>query len=89
MPTREWFCLMSRVPVKYLSGEKLEFALVPKEKAMTVVPVASDKPFTALDKLESAHLQESNDKAEIVIDPNLDQQDSGQSQESPHRWEQP
>jgi len=89
VPTGEWFCLVSRVPVKYLSGEKLEFTLVPKDKKQTAVPVATDEPFHALDKLDSAYLQQSEGGTEIVIDPAPDQQDSDLSQGSQHRWEQP
>ena len=89
VPTGEWFCLVSRVPIKYLSGDKLEFLLVPKDRQVSVVPVATNEPFPELDKLESAHLQEADGKTEVVIDPIPNQQDSDPSQESPHIWEQP
>lgn len=89
VPTGEWFCLVTRVPIKYLPGEKLEFSLVPKDKQEIAVPVATNEPFSKLDKLDSAHLQEFDDKMEIVIDPIPNQQDSDLSQESPHKWEQP
>lgn len=89
VPTGEWFCLVSRVPVKHLPGENLQFTLVSKDKRDTIVPVKTNEPFPALDMLDSAHLQESEGKAEIVIDPAPGPQDSDQSQESPHKWEQP
>lgn len=84
VPTGEWFCLVSRVPMKYLSGERLEFALVPKDKQEIAVPVATGEPFADLDKLDSAHLQQSHEKTEIIIDPIQDPQGSDLSQESPH-----
>ena len=87
VPTGEWFCLVTRVPVEYLSGEKMEFSLLSKDRRATAVPVASNEPFPDLDKLESAYLQEADGKTEIIIDPAPDQQDSDQSQESPHKWE--
>lgn len=84
VPTGEWFCLVSRVPIKYLPGERLEFTLIPKDKQEKVVSVATDEPFADLDKLDSAHLQQSNGKTEIIIDPIPGQQDSDPNQESPH-----
>ena len=87
VPAGEWFCLVSRVPIKYLPGEKLEFALVPRERHVSVIPVAENETFPALDMLESAHFQERNGNAEIVIDPVPVPQGSDQSQESPHKWE--
>lgn len=87
VPTGEWFCLVSRVPVKYLSGENLRFSLVPKEQRG--VPVKTGGAFSHLDKLETARLQEINGMSEIIIDPVQDPQDSDPSQESPHIWEQP
>lgn len=89
VPTGEWFCLVSRVPIKYLSGDKLEFALVPKDRQELVVPVVTDEPFEDLDKLESAYLQQTDGKSKIIIDPIPSPQDSDPSQESPHIWEQP
>lgn len=89
VPTGEWFGLVTRVPVKYLSGDKLEFALVPKDSQVTAIPVVTNEPFEDLDKLESAYLQEKDGKAEIIIDPTLSPQGSDPSQESPHIWEQP
>lgn len=88
VPTGEWFCLVCRVPVKYLTGEKLVFTLAPNEKR-TAVPVETDTPFPALDKLETAYLQENADSTEIVIDPAQDQRDSDLSQESQNKWVQP
>lgn len=87
VPVGEWFCLVSRVPIKHLSGEILEFSLVPKDRQKLAVPVATDEPFANLDKLESAHLEEADGKTEIIIDPIQDQPDSDQSQEYPHIWE--
>ena len=89
VPTGAWFCLVSRVPVKYLPGEELKFTLIPKDKKGSVIHVESDKPFPALDKLESACLQETECGAEIVIDPAPDQQDSDLNQEFQHKWVQP
>lgn len=87
VPAGEWFCLVTRVPIKYLSGEKLEFTLVSKDRQELAVPVAMDEPFADLDKLESAYFQEKDGKAKIIIDPIPNPQDSGLSQESPHKWE--
>lgn len=79
---------VTRVPMKYLSGEKLTFTLVPKDKKETVIPVATDQPFAYLDKLDSARLQEADGQQEIIIDPVQGLQDSDLSQESPHILEQ-
>lgn len=87
VPAGEYFCLVTRVPTKYLSGEELEFSLIPKDDQVLTVPVASNEPFAELDKLESARLQETDGKTELIIDPIPLQQDSGPSQESPHKWE--
>jgi len=89
VPAGEWFTLVTRVPIKYLSGDKLAFALVPKDRQVVTVPVATDENFPDLDKLESAYLQDKDGKTEIIIDPILSPQDSDQSQEFPHIWEQP
>ncbi len=89
VPTGEWFCLVSRVAVKNLPGVNLQFTLVSKDKKETAVPVATDEPFPHLDKLDSAHLLETEEKTEIIIDPAPDPQDSDPSQEFPHKWEQP
>ena len=86
VPAGEWFCLVTRVPIKYLSEDKLEFTLVPKDKQL-VVSVTTEEPFVDLDKLESAYLQEKDGKAEIIIDPIPSPQDSDPNQESPHKWE--
>lgn len=89
VPTGEWFCLVRRVPVKYLPGEKLDFSLVPKNKEIAVVTVETDEPFDQLDRLDSSRLQESDGKTEILIDPAQDPPDNDQNRESPHIWEQP
>ena len=82
VPTGEWFCLVRRVPIKFLPGEGLGFSLVSNERK-TVVPIEIDMPFPALDKLETAYLNE--EKSEIIIDPAQGQQDSGLSPESLHK----
>lgn len=89
VPTGEWFCLVCRVPLKYLSSDDLRFALVPKDSRAMVVPVATNEPFADLDKLSSAHLQVKEGVAEIVINPVQDPQDNDLSQESLHKWVQP
>ena len=89
VPTGTAFSLVSRVPIKYLPGDKLSFTLVPKEKKEISVPVATGEPFAHLDELEAAHLNVTDSQPEIVIDSVPDQQDSDPSQESPHIWEQP
>ena len=89
VPKGERFCLVSRVPIKYLPGKKLQFTLEQKDKKEIAVPVSADEPFPNLDRLESAYLQESDEKAEIIINPVQDQLDSGRSPESPQKWEQP
>lgn len=88
VPTGEWFCLVSRVPVKYLPGENLRFTLIPKDAHKEMIPVETDISFSGLDKLESACLQETDGNSEIVIDPNPNLLDSGPSQEFLHKWEQ-
>lgn len=85
VPTGEWFCLVCRVPIKYLPGDKLEFSLVTNEQK-NAVPVETDTPFPALDKLETAYLQKNG---EIVIDQAQDQPDSDPNQESQNKWVQP
>ena len=87
VPVGEWFCLATRVPIKFLSEDKLEFSLVPKEKQALIVPVETNKPFPELDKLELARLQETDGKTVIVIDQLPSQQDSDPSQESRNKWE--
>ena len=87
VPTGEWFCLVSRVPIKYLSGEDLKFTLVPKGFQNKPLPVATNKPFEELDKLDSAHLEVTQESIGIVIDPVPDQQGSDQSQKPQHKWE--
>ena len=89
VPTGEWFCLVSRVPVKNLPGEKLDFMLKLKDQKQTAVPVATDEPFPNLDELDNAYFQESEQGAAILIDPAPGQQDSDRSQESLHIWESP
>lgn len=89
VPAGEWFCLVSRVPVKHLPGDRLQFTLTSKDKKQTAVPVATDEPFPYLDMLETAGLQEVDGVTEIIIDPVQDQQGSDLIQESPHKWEQP
>ena len=89
VPTGEWFCLVCRVPIKHLPGEKLEFSLVPKDTQATGIPVATNESFACLEKLDSAHLQEFEGKTEIITDPVPAPRDSDPSQESPHIWEQP
>ena len=89
VPEGEWFCLVSRTPVKHLPGETLRFTLIPQNKQQTTIPVAIDQPFSGLDKLESAYLQETEGSMQIVIDPIPNQQDSDPNQESLNRWEQP
>lgn len=85
VPTGEWFCLVCRVPIKYLPGDKLEFSLVTNAQK-NAVPVETDTPFPALDKLETAYLQKNG---EIVIDQAQDQPDSDPNQESRNKWVQP
>ena len=89
VPAGDLFCLTTRIPKKHFSGENLKFSLVPKDSQQTIIPVETNKPFADLDKLASAHLQESDGKTEIIIDPVPVPQGSDQSQESPHKWEQP
>lgn len=89
VPEGGWFCLVSRTPIKHLPGEKLQFALVPQNKQRTMIPVATDEPFPALDKLDSAKLQETEEDTQILIDPTPNQPDNDPSQESPHKWERP
>lgn len=88
VPTGDDFSLTTRVPVKYLPGDKLTFQLIPKDAPQKVVPVAQDQPFAYLDMLESATLRENRDQAEILINPAQDPQDSDQSRESQDIWEQ-
>lgn len=87
VPAGEWFSLVTRVPVKYLSGEKMEFSLIPKDKQEKAIPVATNGPFADLDKLDSAHLQQTDEKSEIIIDPIPSPQDNDPNQESPNKWE--
>ena len=89
VPTGEWFCLVARVPVKYLPGENLSFTLVSQTPQTAAITVKNDKPFLQLDQLESARLLENDGGFEVLIDPVPDPQDSDQSPESQHKWELP
>ena len=89
VPTGEWFCLVCRVPVKYLSGGALNFTLVPKDRKISTVPVVTNEPFSEIDALDTAYLQEFDGKTEIVIDPVPVPQDSDPNQGSQHKWVQP
>ena len=84
VPTGKWFCLVCRIPIKYLPGDKMVFSLVSNAQNKAV-PVETDMPFPALDKLETAYLQKNG---EIVTDSTQDQPDSDPNQEFLHRWEQ-
>ena len=88
VPTGTAFTLVSRVPIKYLPGDKLTFTLVPKDRKELPVPVATGEPFEYLDQLDAAHLEVTDDLPEIIIDPAPALQDSDPSQEPPHIWEQ-
>ena len=88
VPTGERFGLVCRVPVKYLPGSDLRFALMPKYSYATVASVATNEPFAALDRLDSAHLQVTEGKVEIVTGPVQDLQDNDLSQGYLHKWEQ-
>ena len=89
VPTGEWFGLVTRVPIKYLPGDKLEFTLVQKDRQVTAIPIVTNEPFADLDKLDSAYLQQTDGKTEIIIDPIPSPQDSDPNQESQHIWERP
>jgi len=85
VPVGSKFYLTSRVPIKRLKGECFNFTLVPEQEEW--FPVASGKPFPHLDKIETARLQITNGRPQIVIDPASDLQDSGLSPEYPNKSE--
>ena len=82
VPVDDKFVVNARIPVKYIKGESPEFYLV--SGANKGIPVATGKPFSQLDKLETARLQVTNGQSEIIIDSTLNQQDSDQNPEYPH-----
>ena len=85
VPDGTKFCLTSRVPIKHLKGECFSFTLTPEKDEG--LPVAPEEPFIYLDKIETARLQITNGRPQIVIDPAPDPQDSGLSQEYPNKSE--
>ena len=66
IPCGEQYCLSTKVPVKYLPGEKLCFTVDTDRNVC--ISVASGKPFDYLHKLETARLQLTNGQPYIVID---------------------
>ena len=75
VPTGNRFTLCARVPVKGLNEQKLSFTLVPKDMR-TCNPVETNKPFEALDRLDTAYLDESRGEASIILNSVPDQPDS-------------
>lgn len=66
VPSGDKFVLNTRVPVKKINGDHVEFQLVAGNKQG--IPVATGREFPHLDKLETARLQVANGQWEIMID---------------------
>lgn len=83
VPKGDEYYLFTRVPIKQFSGKSFTFELISsKDNGYTV---ADNMPFAHLDKLETAHLKQINGQSTIVIYPNPNLQDSGQSREYPNK----
>ena len=70
---------MAHIPCRKLCGNNFSFSLRDANKT-SGLPIASNRPFVHLDKLNAARLQFTNGQSEIVIDPNQVPQDNGQNQ---------
>ena len=79
VPVGDKFVLNTRVPVKNIKGDQPKFHLVSGKH--TAIPVATGKPFSALDKLETARLQVTNGQPEIITDSVQAPRDSDQNPE--------
>ena len=85
VPNKDKFVVNKRIPAKYIIGENLTFQLV--LDANNGIAVATGKPFAHLDKLETAHLLETNGQSKIIIAPVQDQQDSDPIPAPAQIWE--
>lgn len=65
VPNRGKFTLKTRVPVKYLSGDKLLFYA--QNNNSQKFPLRNHTCFDYLDKLDTAHLQFSDGQMYIII----------------------
>lgn len=68
VPVGEHFVLNTRIPAKLLQGEDLTFYLIPAKIDKCRIPVVTNEPFEALDKLEAARFVNENGQPEILID---------------------
>ena len=68
VPEGHQFALSARVACKNLKLDNLSFQLVCNTRRRRSVPVAVDTELAYLDKLETARLQITNGRAEILID---------------------
>lgn len=85
VPVGTNFVLTTRIPVKYINAENLQFTLI--QQNAEAMPISTDMEFQDLDKLETARLQVTNGQVEVLIDSVQDQPDSDQIPEPPHRSE--
>lgn len=69
VPEGNCFTLTTRISAKHLKEEDLSFRLIRKDKQISVIPVATEEPFSGLALLDRAKLQVMNGQPEIVIDP--------------------
>ena len=89
VPDGDHFYLSARLPVKYLKGTQLSFALTASEDRQKVlrIPVESGAEFKNLVQLDRARLEIANGKKLIVINPVQVPQDSDRIPEHPRRSE--
>lgn len=66
VPEGNYFTLISRIAVKNIPGDNLQFTVTTNQT--TEYFVADRKPFHDLDKLETARLQNRNGQLYVVID---------------------
>lgn len=89
VPDGNVFRLSTRIPVKYFCDGNWSFVLSDTPRIEKVVPVKEDEPFSYLEQLNTARLQNTNGQPEIILPTVQDQPDSGLSQEYPNKWVQP
>ena len=85
VPCGDRFVLTKRVSAKSIVKEKLQFSV--KSNNTLAIPVENSKEFLRLDKLAFAKFQMQNNKAQILIDLNTDQQGNDLTQECLSRSE--
>ncbi len=92
-PEGSHFSLTARLPVKRAGEGQPEFRVLPKHEPMqeNFIPIRAEEPFGYLSRLENAYLAADRGQVGVIIQgaPVSGPQDSGQSQEYPHKSELP